>query len=196
MSKEVAIACQVDVDSPTSDGYEQDCISCTLFMFIFKKEAMKKLLLATLFASAIVPIWTVKAAQPADAALNCSAIESFGNTFNSALVNQANSRIAGTSYRINRRKTLKIHELRHLDFRGCRVNMTTNVTLKRKIRRDAHGTVKLSADISSVDLAGKKVCYTNARVTDVDLSRTLGIGESVYQWVANRALPNGGCFDL
>ena len=156
---------------------------------------MKKLLLAALMTSTIVPMSAFGNVKPASA-LDCNAIESLGTTLNAALRDQANGRIAGSSYRINRRKTLKIHNLDALDFSGCRVNMTTNVTLKRKIRRDAHGHVKMRADITSVDIPASKICYDNARVTDVSLSRTLGIGERIYQWVANKALPNGGCFDV
>ena len=76
------------------------------------------------------------------------------------------------------------------------MKVRANVTLKRKVRRDAHGTVKMQARVSSLDLAQRKICYDSARVTDVNLSRTLGIGERVYKWVANIVLPNRGCYTL
>ena len=123
---------------------------------------------------------------------NCNALESL----QSLILRKVNSNIAGQSYRINRRKRLLIHHLKDISFKGCSMNLEMDVTLKRKIRRDAHGTVKMRADITYFSFFGRQLCYHNAKVTDVNLSRTLGIGEAAYKWVANKALPNGQCLSF
>ncbi|MDJ0733936.1 MAG: hypothetical protein QNJ47_07605 [Nostocaceae cyanobacterium] len=151
-----------------------------------------KVILGSFIALSLFPI----PQKPANAAINCSAVESFGNALKSQILTEINNEIAGESYKINRRKTLKIHGVEDISFNGCRIKAKTKVTLKRKIRRDAHGNIKIRADITSFDLAGKRLCYKNAKVTDVSLSRTLGIGERVYRWAANKALPNGKCLNL
>lgn len=51
----------------------------------------------------------------------------------------------------------------------------------------------MQADITSFSLPERQVCYDKAQVTDVNLSRTLQIGEGVYKWVANKVLPSRGC---
>lgn len=123
------------------------------------------------------------------AANNCNVLESV----QPLILNAVNNNVAGYSHRINRRKRLVINHLKDISFNGCRVNIAMDVTLKRKIRRDARGTVKMRADITDFSFVDKRLCYQNARVTDVNLSRTLSIGEAAYKWVANKALPNGQC---
>jgi hypothetical protein len=130
------------------------------------------------------------------AAIDCNAVESLGNNFQSQILSEINKGVAGKSYKINRRKTLIIHRVETVSFDGCRIQAKTKVTLKRKVRRDAHGNVKIRADITSFNLASKRLCYGNAKVTDVNLSRTLRIGEAVYKWVANKVLPNGKCINI
>ncbi|AKF04331.1 hypothetical protein [Sandaracinus amylolyticus] len=39
-----------------------------------------------------------------------------------------------------------------------------------------------------------QVCIESPEVTDVTLSRTLGVGEAVYRAVANVAIPEDACF--
>ena len=125
--------------------------------------------------------------------INCRVVEALGTSLRPQILAEINRQVSGTSYRINRRKTLRINRVEDIGFSGCRLTARTNVTLKRRIRRDAHGTVTLQADIPSFSLPARQVCYANARVTDVNLSRTLRIGEGVYKWVANKVLPSGGC---
>ncbi|AFY56854.1 hypothetical protein Riv7116_4433 [Rivularia sp. PCC 7116] len=151
-----------------------------------------KIILGSFIALSILPLIN----KPSTAAINCRGVESFGNRFQSQILSEMNKGVAGKSYKINRRKRLIIRRVETVSFDGCRIKAKTKVTLKRKIRRDAHGNVKIRADITSFNLASKRLCYRNAKVTDVNLSRTLRIGERVYKWVANKALPNGKCINL
>lgn len=132
--------------------------------------------------------------KPAMAQLNCRVVEALGNGLQSEILTELNNHLAGERERISRRKELQINHIENVSFDGCRMTTTVNVTLERKIRRDAHGTVQVGADITSFNLPNRQLCYGNARVTNVNLSRTLKIGEAVYQWVANAVLPNSGCF--
>ncbi|MEO0934386.1 MAG: hypothetical protein AAFY21_11730 [Cyanobacteria bacterium J06641_2] len=124
------------------------------------------------------------------AANNCNALESL----QPLILRKVNNNVAGQSHRISRRKRLVINHLKDISFNGCSMNIEMDVTLKRKFRRDAHGTVKVRADITNFSY--KQLCYQNAKVTDVNLSRTLRIGEAAYKWVANKVLPNGQCLSV
>jgi hypothetical protein len=132
--------------------------------------------------------------QPAKAQLNCRVVETLGNSLQSQILTELNNHLAGQRERINRRKELQINHIENVAFNGCRMTTTVNVTLKRKIRRDAHGTVQVGADITTLNIPNRQLCYNNARVSNINLSRTLIIGETVYKWVANAILPNNGCF--
>ncbi|MEM7555937.1 MAG: hypothetical protein AAF378_17940 [Cyanobacteria bacterium P01_A01_bin.84] len=151
-----------------------------------------KLLLGSFIALSFLPLGN----KPSVAAINCNAVESFGNAYKSQILTKINDSVAGKSQKINRRKTLRVNQVKSVSFDKCRIKVSTHVTLKRKVRRNAHGTVKMRADITSFNLPSKRLCYKNAKVTDVNLSRTLGIGEAIYKWVANKALPNNKCITL
>jgi hypothetical protein len=131
--------------------------------------------------------------QSSMAQIDCNAVESFGNTYNSQILRELNNRIAGEDINISRRKELEINGVESISFNGCRITGVANVTLERKIRRDAHGTMTVRADITSFSLPNRQLCYENAKVTDFNLSRTLGIGEAVYKGVANIIFPNKQC---
>ena len=132
----------------------------------------------------------------AEAQVNCGSVELLGNSLRTQIIEQINDQVAGESHRINRRKTLRINRIEDITFDGCQMSVRGNVTLQRRIRRDAHGTVDLQANITSLNLPEQAFCYGDARVADVSLSRTLNIGEAVYRWVANKALPDSQCFDF
>lgn len=121
------------------------------------------------------------------------------------VLDQLDRRVAGAEYRINRRKTLRVHGVDSLRLNGRVADARLDVTLLRRWRRDAHGTVDIRAQL---DLGGCRVrvdarnqaisvrgevCLANPEVTRVSLSRTLGIGEAVYRWVANLMIPNRFC---
>lgn len=129
-------------------------------------------------------------------AIDCNAAQRLGNSVRSSIISQLNGRFAGASQRINRRKTVRINRISSISFNGCNVTARANVTLKRKIRRDAHGTATVRAKISSFNLGSKRVCFKNVNLSALSLSRTLGIGERFYRWIANKVLPNNQCLSL
>jgi hypothetical protein len=98
--------------------------------------------------------------------------------------------IAGKEHEISKRKTLVIHGLESISGSECNFRAVVDVTLKRKIRRDASGTVVLKGQLH---IDGGQICISNASVADVDVSNTLNIGEEFYEWVANAALPTNIC---
>lgn len=126
------------------------------------------------------------------ASTQANALDCFGISVPDAYaLNLINSQVAGYSYKISDRKTLVINSVQSVSGTECHINAVANVTLKRKLRRDAHGTVSMKGDVYLGN--GLKLCIANPRVTDVSLSNTLEIGESIYQWVANKVLPNDLC---
>ena len=139
------------------------------------------LLLLSVFATTLSFTAPAQAAAP-----DCNVIESLGNILSDNIQQKMNSQVAGDSYRINRRKRLNIHGVNEVNFHGCTVRTSMKVTLKRKIRRDAHGNVGIKANVASFN--GNQVCLSNVKVTDVNLSRTLGIGENIYKLAANKAI--------
>ena len=126
------------------------------------------------------------------AAAPASALECAGLTIPDALaVELVNSQVAGERFEISDRKSLEIHQMESITGSECSFRAVVDVTLHRKIRRDASGTVVLKGDLRLED---GKICVANASVADVDVSNTLNLGESIYKWVANRALPSTLCF--
>ncbi len=97
----------------------------------------------------------------------------------------------GTSIKISDRKRLVVNGVVSVTGTNCNLRAKVNVTLKRKIRRDAHGSVIVKGTLA---VKGGKMCITNTSVADVDLSNTLNIGEGVYKIVANKVMPNNFCF--
>ncbi|MCP1198473.1 hypothetical protein [Notoacmeibacter sp. MSK16QG-6] len=149
----------------------------------------------TLGATAAIGAVTLAAfaePAPAMAQVDCRVVETIGNALAGDIRNQMNARVRGTRYEISRRKTLVIHSVDRVRFDGCRMHANLSVTLKRKIRRDATGSVRLGATVQS--FTPDRVCLGGVGVEDVSLSRTLGIGERWYRRAANRALPNQQCF--
>ena len=169
---------------------------------------MQKLLTSVIAVTTILTSASLASANPNHSSINsndstlisqslsCGLVETFGNRFQPQLLNLINGQVAGQTKKINRRKKLRINHVEGISFSQCRMNIGLNVTLKRKIRRDAHGTVKMTGNLTSFDPNQRRVCYSNLKINSVKLSRTLKLGEKVYQWAANKALPNRGCFDI
>ena len=161
------------------------------------KHVLFTLLTAGIFVGNPIPL-TTRAQEPiflAQSELNCSVVESLGTELTPVILSRINEEVSGESHRINRRKTLVINQVKDISFRGCTIILKLDVVLKRKIRRDASGIVELHGEISSFDLQKRKLCYKNAKVANVNLSHTLGIGEGFYRWIANLVLPDNGCFN-
>ncbi|MBX2811016.1 MAG: hypothetical protein KTR25_04380 [Myxococcales bacterium] len=73
--------------------------------------------------------------------VNCSVIQTLGRAKSARIRDGLNSRFRGFEYRINRRKTLRINSINSVAFNRCRMTIAGNVTLKRRIRQDGHGTI-------------------------------------------------------
>lgn len=121
-------------------------------------------------------------------AMNCS-IFSYGLPY---VKNILNNQVAGYSERISRRKRFVVHGIDSIYLDGCNVVVNINATLKRKIRRDAHGIVTVAGNLS-YDNYNKTWCVQNIRITKMKLSRTLRIGERIYTRFANKNIPNQIC---
>ncbi len=132
---------------------------------------------------------------PAAAQLNCRTVEALGNgVLHDRIVSVLRDRVRNSGeIRISRGKKLQLEQLESLKFSGCRATTVVRVTLKRKIRRDARGTVQVAAN---VDANVNEICLNKPRVEDVRLSHTLRIGEAVYRFVANKMLPRPTCFQV
>lgn len=102
-----------------------------------------------------------------------------------------NTQVKGFSYKISDRKRLVVNGVESVSGSNCNIRAKLDVTLKRKIRRDAHGDVTVKGTLA---LRNGKICIVNTSVADVDLSNTLNLGESVYKLVANKAMPKNLCF--
>ena len=144
--------------------------------------------LLSLFAAVAVLVTTENVSAQT---LDCNEVESEGNNASAVLVALLNSEVAGTTRRINRRKTLRINEVRELTFDGCRATVVAHVTLTRKIRRNAHGTVRVTANVTS--FSGTEVCLSNTQLRSINVSNTLRFGEAVYRWIANKIIPDNHC---
>lgn len=155
-------------------------------------KTMKTMALSGLLGFGGLAMAAFVAPTPAEAQVNCRVVQTIGNALAGDIRDQMNARVAGTRYEISRRKTLIIRNVDRVRFDGCRMRADVSVTLKRKIRRDASGTIRLGATVQS--FTPDRVCLGGAGVENVSLSRTLGVGERWYRRAANRALPNQQCF--
>lgn len=156
---------------------------------LFKKET-----LWLLPALICLLVTTVGKAQ-----INCTFVESYGRADNASILEQVNNQVAGAVYDVGRTnlKKLEIKRARSISFDGCRVTAVLEVKLKRKVRRDAKGTIKVSGTVYYAQFYGDKhIKVKNASVDKVSLGRTLRIGEKFYKWVADKTFPNKQRFNL
>jgi len=126
--------------------------------------------------------------------VSCRLVGSLGRGMADEIVEELNREVAGEVHRINRRKSLRINRVLDVAFNGCEARVRADVTLKRKIRRNAHGPITMAARIVHLDLREQVLCLDKARVSSVKLSRTTRLGEAMYRWVANKVMPSRRCF--
>jgi len=124
----------------------------------------------------------------------CKLVEGIGNTSKERILNQINASAAGSEYKISKRKKLIINKVKSIHFEGCKAIVVADVNLKRKIRRNANGTVRITAIVDKY--TKKQVCLKNPKLDKIRLSNTLRVGEGFYKWVANKVLPNNVCYSL
>ena len=151
--------------------------------------------LSAFVGAATLAVVSVSGAQ-AQSATNCNTIEAIGNSNATSIMSAINARSAGQTHRINRRKQLRLNSISSLSFNDCNVTINADVTLIRKIRRNARGNMRMTARVNSFDPTRNQICLSGSRVDSLRLSRTLRLGEAVYRWIANRALPGTQCFSL
>jgi len=125
---------------------------------------------------------------------SCAQIDTLGPLFSPQVQERLNSELSGYSHRISRRKTLLINYVSSVRVSSCRLIIDLNVTLQRRIRRNAHGTVRLSSQVRSI--SETSACLSEISVDDVDVSNTAILGEWVYGLVANSVIPNNRCFAI
>ena len=133
------------------------------------------------------------------AQINCTFVENYGNASKAQILEQINNSVAGLEYKVGvtNLKKLKIKEAKNIAFDGCKVTLELRVTLKRKVRRDAKGTIFVTGTIHKAQFYGlKHIMVKNAKVDQIRLSRTLRIGEKFYKWAANRTFPKNQRFYL
>lgn len=124
----------------------------------------------------------------------CKLVEGIGNASKERILNQINTSAAGSEYTISKRKKLIINKVKSIHFEGCKAIVIADVKLKRKIRRNANGTVRITAIVDKY--TKKQVCLKNPKLDKIRLSNTLRVGEGFYKWVANKVLPNNVCYSL
>jgi len=124
----------------------------------------------------------------------CRLVESLGNNQRIKILNQINASVVGAEYKISKRKKLIIKKVKSIHFKGCKAIVVADVKLKRKIRRDANGVIRITAVVDAC--TRREVCLKNSKIDKVRLSNTLRIGEAMYKWIANKVLPNNVCYAL
>jgi hypothetical protein len=154
-----------------------------------------RVLSLALLSLALLTAGLVAAPATAQAApLTCEQVGGALNLFGELIRVQLDSRVAGSEYKISKRKSLVIHGVEYVGPGDgpCQVVVVANVTLKRKLRADAHGTVtgKAHVTVDAVGVTTYDLFFDDIRVADVSLSNTLEIGEAIYRWVANKAIPD------
>lgn len=144
-----------------------------------------------------VVIALLLSAATASAQLNCDVVERLGESLAPAIIAEVNAADpAERTQRISRRKTLTIDLLDSITFSGCTATIRANLTMKRKIRRDASGSVVLRAEITSFNLPRREVCFKDPKVQSLNLSKTTKLGEKVYGWIGKLALRRHSCFSV
>lgn len=98
--------------------------------------------------------------------------------------------VAGKTVKLTKRKKLVIRGVDWVSGTNCNITTKLDVKLKRKIRRDATGSIKIGGQLY---MNGGDFCIKNAKVKSINLSHTTGLGERIYKWVANKVIPNNTC---
>ena len=116
--------------------------------------------------------------------VDCCLLRCQGNNFSTTLINRINNQFAGEEFRINRRKRLRLNRVFALGFDGCSIVIMADVTLRRRFRRNATGTIRITVTLSEINLnaSGGRACLTNPKIDQVRLSRTLRIGGKILHY--------------
>lgn len=132
----------------------------------------------------------------------CEIVEISGNSaeMNARILTDINRDFAGRTERISRRKSFVLQRATEITFSGCKMRMRFDAKMKRKIRRDASGTVDVVATMRNFRIGSSsrpgRACVKDAKIDNVSLSNTLRVGEFFYKKVGNWFIETPTCFDL
>jgi hypothetical protein len=124
--------------------------------------------------------------------LTCVQVQEKLTSHNGAILAKLAAEVEGRRHKLGPLKTLVINGVSAIEVGGnCDVTVTLEVKLKRKIRRDASGQLKVGAHVA-VSMPNDHVLdinFDNLHITDVNLSHTMEVGEQAYKAVANLLMP-------
>jgi hypothetical protein len=121
----------------------------------------------------------VAMASPESQALTCNEL----SVDDELVLIIVNAELSGYEHEISKNKTLVLNSFESVTGDECEVVIEANVTMKRKLRKDAHGTMILEG---TLDTSGGQLCSVDTHVTDFSLSHTLGPGEWFYEKLAGK----------
>lgn len=156
---------------------------------------MKSRLLMLVSLSVLAGMWP--ASSQASAAL-CRVI----NDNSREIINVLNRNVEGEVMKLTKRKKLLIKKVNRIvnaksKGRFCQINVDADVVLKRKVRKNAKGTVRVRGDIEISTRGGRlQACVNNSKVTKLKLSHTRKLGEKIYKKVGNKMMPKQMCFPI
>lgn len=177
-------------------------------MFRHLAGVTRALVLLALGISAGVPLAAAgppaaDAADNSDQAFFCALVENLGNgSMNGVIKSEIDRRYNGWEIDIRggKRKTLTMGQVDTVWFKGCRMTVSIEAEMERKIRRDARGMIFVDSIVRNMRLdrrAGTgRGCVRDTRVNMVDMSKTTMIGEAIYRRVANKMIERDLCFDF
>lgn len=135
-------------------------------------------------------------AQDPPPPLDCRVVQAIGNAMRDEILAELNAGLSDEPIEVSRRKSMFVREVVDIRFEGCRLHAKAAVELERKVRRDADGYAFVTGTVASMSLRPvRRICLDRKpRVTRMELSNTLDIGERIYTRVANKVYPPERCF--
>lgn len=134
----------------------------------------------------------------------CAQVRALGNRNADQIRPELSRMFSGLESEISRRKRLVIGDARSVVFDGCKVKVSMNAELKRKIRRDADGFVDVEVTVRNFQILDRgraaRVCVKDPKLKNVKMSRTTRLGEKFYRKfgadAVKRMLETGDCFNI
>jgi len=159
---------------------------------MFARLVSKLVLAATTVALTTLGTAAVQERAAHARTLTCDQIQLAATIFNSQIVDKLDACAAGEEFVISDRKKVVLDGVSVIRAAGCEITVVVDVTLKRKLLRDVHGTVTARARVTADTLDDNrlKLAFDNIRLADVDLEHIGALREWLFERVANRVLPN------
>lgn len=153
---------------------------------------------ATALSATAVSVASMGAAQAGP--LTCQQIQEKVTNHAESFRAGLHAAVGGHSHKLGPLKSLVINSVDSFGDGGgdCKVSAVLQVKLKRKIRRDASGTITMSARLSADETApgNLAVTLTEIQAENVSLSNTMSIGENAYKLALNFLLPSSRPFQV